>query len=82
MLFQNAGRYDRQLPLEGVGKEGQEKISRSKILVVGCGGLGSPAIQYLASAGVGAIGVSDFDKVSINNLNRQTLFSERDTESF
>ena len=78
MLFQNAGRYDRQLPLESVGKEGQEKISRSKILVVGCGGLGSPVIQYLASAGVGTIGVSDFDKVSINNLNRQTLFSERD----
>lgn len=78
MLFQKTGRYDRHFLLEEIGKEGHEKISKARVLVAGCGGLGSPVIQYLAAAGVGTIGVSDFDKVSLGNLQRQTIFSEKD----
>ncbi len=66
--------YRRQINLPNFGMEGQEKLKNSKVLVVGAGGLGSPAILYLSAAGVGTIGICDFDKVDITNLHRQILF--------
>ena len=67
-------RYSRHLSLPEVGLDGQKKIKNSKILVVGVGGLGSPVSLYLAAAGVGTIGLVDFDTVDISNLQRQVLF--------
>lgn len=69
-------RYERQLILKEVGKEGQKKLSNAKVLVVGAGGLGGPLLQYLAAAGVGTIGICDNDRVSESNLHRQILFHE------
>ena len=59
--------------------EGQEKLKGAKVLVIGCGGLGCPVLQYLAAAGVGFLGVIDYDLVDISNLQRQILFSTEDT---
>lgn len=69
-------RYSRQIFIEEIGLEGQKKIIGSKVLVIGAGGLGSPVIQYLAAAGVGTIGVADFDLVELHNLNRQVIHTE------
>lgn len=69
-------RYSRQIFIEEIGLEGQKKIITSKVLVVGAGGLGSPVIQYLAAAGVGILGVIDFDEVELHNLNRQIIHTE------
>lgn len=71
-------RYDRQIILEGIGIEGQEKLKNARILVAGAGGLGSPVLSYLAAAGVGTLGIVDFDTVSITNLNRQILHHTED----
>jgi len=68
-------RYHRQLIIPEIGKEGQEKLINSKVLVVGVGGLGSPVLYYLAAAGVGTIGLLDRDKIDISNLQRQILHS-------
>jgi len=67
-------RYNRHIILSEIGQEGQNKISNAKVLVVGAGGLGCPVLQYLTAAGVGTIGIIDFDIVSISNLQRQVLF--------
>jgi len=64
-------RYSRHILLDGVGEQGQVKLLNSKVLVIGCGGLGSPACLYLAAAGVGTIGIVDADKVDLSNLQRQ-----------
>lgn len=69
-------RYSRQIFIDEIGLEGQKKIMASKVLVIGAGGLGSPVIQYLAAAGVGNLGVADFDFVELHNLNRQVIHSE------
>ncbi|MEN4762596.1 MULTISPECIES: HesA/MoeB/ThiF family protein [unclassified Chryseobacterium] len=69
-------RYSRQIFIEEIGLEGQRKIMNSKVLVIGAGGLGSPVIQYLAAAGVGTLGVADFDEVELHNLNRQVIHNE------
>lgn len=69
-------RYSRQIFIEEIGLEGQRKIMNSKVLVIGVGGLGSPVIQYLAAAGVGTLGVVDFDEVELHNLNRQIIHNE------
>lgn len=69
-------RYSRQIFIEEIGLEGQKKIKSSKVLVIGAGGLGSPVIQYLAAAGVGTLGVADFDEVELHNLNRQIIHTE------
>lgn len=68
-------RYSRHFALPDVGEDGQAKIMDSKVLVIGAGGLGSPALYYLAAAGVGTIGVVDFDRVEENNLQRQIIHS-------
>src|SRR3989338_2325311 len=75
---QELSRYARNLVLPEVSIKGQEKIKQSKVLVVGAGGLGSPAFMYLAAAGVGTIGIVDFDKVEENNLQRQITHSTKD----
>ena len=71
-------RYSRQIVLKNVGPTGQKKIIKSKVLVVGAGGLGCPVIDYLSRAGVGNIGVIDNDKVNISNIHRQSLYNSKD----
>lgn len=71
-------RYARHLILKDFGHEGQEKLKLAKVLVVGTGGLGAPLLQYLTAAGVGTIGVADFDQVDTSNLQRQVLFDVED----
>ena len=71
-------RYARHLNLPQFGKETQQKLKDSKVLVVGTGGLGAPILQYLTAAGIGTIGVVDFDVVDQSNLQRQVLFSTSD----
>lgn len=77
-IDKNILRYSRQIILDGFGTEGQRKLESSKVLVVGAGGLGSPCLMYLASAGVGHIGIIDFDLVDYSNLNRQILHFSSD----
>jgi len=75
-------RYSRQIILKNVGLSGQKKISLSKVFIVGAGGLGSPIADLLCRAGVGEIGIIDHDKVSLSNLNRQTLFNSSDINKY
>lgn len=67
-------RYDRQILLDEVGQEGQEKLKKARVLVIGAGGLGCPVLTYLACAGVGYIRIIEEDTISISNLNRQFLY--------
>lgn len=71
-------RYSRHILLEGFGREGQEKLLRSRVLLIGAGGLGSPNALYLAAAGVGTIGIADADVVSLSNLQRQVIHFTED----
>lgn len=71
----NKNRYERQTVLPEIGAEGQKKISEASVLCIGVGGLGCPALLYLAAAGVGRIGIVDFDVVDETNLQRQVLFT-------
>lgn len=71
-------RYDRQMRIEGWGEEGQIKLKKSKVVVAGVGGLGSPVALYLAAAGIGKIKLIDDEKVELSNLNRQILHWEED----
>jgi molybdopterin/thiamine biosynthesis adenylyltransferase len=71
-------RYARHLVLRDIGGAGQQKLKSAKVLVIGAGGLGSPAIAYLAAAGVGTLGVVDHDTVSLSNLQRQIVHRSED----
>jgi adenylyltransferase/sulfurtransferase len=66
-------RYKRQLVLKEIGGQGQQKLTESRVLVVGAGGIGSPLLMYLAAAGVGTLGIIDNDRVSLDNLQRQIV---------
>jgi len=71
-------RYSRNIILKEVGGKGQEQLLRSKVLIIGAGGLGSPAALYLAAAGVGTIGIADGDHVDLSNLQRQVIHTTHD----
>lgn len=71
-------RYSRHLLLPEIGKSGQEKLKNAKVLVIGAGGLGCPVLMYLTAAGIGKIGIVDFDKVDESNLQRQVLYDVED----
>ena len=71
-------RYQRQISLREFGEHGQKKLHDANVLVIGAGGLGCPALQYLVAAGIGTIGIADHDTVSISNLHRQVLYSTDD----
>ncbi len=75
-------RYSRQIILKDVGPSGQKKIIKSRVLVVGAGGLGCPVIDYLSRAGIGNIGVVDHDKINISNIHRQSLYNTKDIGKF
>jgi len=75
-------RYSKQIILKQVGILGQKKISSSKVLIVGMGGLGCPLVLYLSNIGVNNIGIADHDKVEYSNLNRQILFNASDVGKF
>tara|TARA_B100000579_G_scaffold66843_1_gene49957 strand:+ start:147 stop:905 length:759 start_codon:yes stop_codon:yes gene_type:complete len=75
-------RYSRQIVLKNVGIVGQKKIINSKVLIVGAGGLGCPISDLLARSGIGLLGVIDFDKVSLSNIHRQTLYTTKDIGKF
>ncbi len=71
-------KYSRQIVLKNVGAIGQKKILNSSVLVVGAGGLGCPVIDYLSRAGVGRIGIIDYDKVDHSNIHRQSIYTYKD----
>ncbi|MCM1507696.1 MAG: HesA/MoeB/ThiF family protein [Ruminococcus flavefaciens] len=72
-------RYSRQIILSQVGTDGQRKLKNAKVLIIGAGGLGSPAAMYLAGAGIGTIGIMDADIVSVSNLQRQIMHNTENT---
>ena len=82
MNLKDFKRFEKQIILKKIGISGQKKILNSKVLIVGIGGLGCPLLTYLAASGVGRIGIVDYDKVEISNLNRQTLFAQSDVGKF
>ena len=71
-------RYARHIVLREIGGEGQKRLLASRVTVIGAGGIGAPALQYLAAAGVGLIRVIDDDRISLDNLQRQILFGTSD----
>jgi|TARA_B110000914_G_scaffold134083_1_gene117217 molybdopterin/thiamine biosynthesis adenylyltransferase len=75
-------RYSKQIILKQVGILGQKKISSTKVLIVGMGGLGCPVSLYLSNLGISSIGIADHDKVDFSNLNRQILFNTKDVGKF
>lgn len=75
-------RYQRQLLLDDISIRGQKKLSKAKVLVIGAGGLGCPALTYLVAAGIGHIVIADHDTISLSNLNRQFLYGDGDLGSY
>ena len=75
-------RYSRQIILKNIGTFGQKKILNSKVLIVGAGGLGCPVADLLTRSGVGEIGIIDYDKVSLSNIHRQTLYTTKDINKY
>ena len=81
MTDEELGRYERQMKIDGFGVAGQEKLKKAKVVVVGAGGLGTPAATYLAAAGIGTLRIVDNDRVDLSNLNRQILHWTKDVKS-
>ena len=75
-------RFKKQIILKKIGFAGQKKITNSKVLIIGMGGIGCPLLTYLASSGICNIGIVDYDKVELSNLNRQILFNSSDIGKF
>ena len=71
-------KFSRQIILKNIGALGQRKIQEARVLIVGMGGLGCPAAEFLTRSGIGTLGIVDYDKVSLSNIHRQTLYTERD----
>lgn len=78
LLEKEIRRYERQILLPEIGREGQSKLKQSRVLIIGVGGLGTPVLQYLSAGGVGHIGIVDHDLVAESNLQRQILFGSSD----
>src|SRR2546421_11090152 len=74
-------RYSRQILFSGIGAEGQKRLANSRVLIIGCGALGSAQAESLARAGVGTLRLVDRDFVELSNLQRQTMFTEDDAAS-
>ena len=75
-------KYSRQIILKNVGTIGQKKILDSNVLVVGAGGLGCPVIDYLSRAGVGRLGIIDYDKIDSSNIHRQSIYTFKDVGKY
>ena len=75
---EEVARYSRHLIIPEVGMDGQKRLKNAKVLVIGAGGLGSPALLYLAAAGVGTLGIVEFDEVDESNLQRQVIHGQSD----
>ena len=75
-------RYSRQIVLKNIGTIGQKLILNSKVLIIGAGGLGCPVADYLSRAGVGTLGIVDYDKISLSNIHRQSLYDSKDVGKF
>ena len=71
-------RFSRQIILKNVGTLGQKKIIQSKVLIIGMGGLGCPAAEFLTRAGIGSLGIVDYDNVDLSNIHRQSLYNVND----
>jgi len=68
-------KYSKQIILDNIGQEGQNRLKKAKILIIGAGGLGCPILTYIAASGIGKIGIIDHDQITISNLNRQTIYN-------
>src|SRR3954464_11977545 len=75
---EEVARYSRHLIIPDIGVDGQKRLKNAKVLVIGAGGLGSPTLLYLAAAGVGTIGIVEFDEVDESNLQRQVIHGQSD----
>ncbi|MDA7686140.1 HesA/MoeB/ThiF family protein [Candidatus Pelagibacter sp.] len=75
-------KFSRQIILKNIGALGQRKIQDAKVLIIGMGGLGCPAAEFLTRSGIGTLGIVDHDRVSLSNIHRQTLYSEKDINKF
>jgi adenylyltransferase/sulfurtransferase len=71
-------KFSRQIILRNIGALGQKKIQEAKVLIIGMGGLGCPAAEFLTRSGIGTLGLADYDKVGLSNIHRQILYSEKD----